>query len=123
MQQQRWRCLVCRKTATEYAAGVVPRHRYAEDVIKRRLELRQTGRSWERAAEECTAEGQLEASVLKRWCRRFRIAAGRLSWIPPVTPLARPRGGPMLRVPVGSRSPDHRHEDHWERGPPPLSLD
>jgi hypothetical protein len=100
----------------------VPRHRYSEDVIRRGLELRHEGQSWERAAEKCTAEGQLEASTLKRWSRGFQVVDGRLVPNPPAAPLARQRMQAMLFEPVGNRSPDPRHEDHWERGPP-SSLD
>jgi hypothetical protein len=102
---------------------VVPRHRYAEAVIRRGLELREQGHTWERAAEGCTAEGQVEQSVLKRWSRRFRLLHGGLVGAnPPAALLAGDRHSAMLFEPVGNRSPDLRHEDHWERGPP-RSLD
>jgi hypothetical protein len=55
---------------------VIPRFLYSRAVIADALIRRQAGETWEQAAATCTADGQVDPSVLKRWHQRFRVVDG-----------------------------------------------
>ena len=119
MRQQRWRCRRCGKVVTEFDASVVPRFLYSRAVIAAALGHRLAGQTWERAAARCTADGQLDPSVLKRWQHRFDLVEGGLvEKRPPSAPCSSKPWSEILLAPVGSRSPDLLREDHWARSPP-----
>ena len=99
---------------------VIPHFLYSRQVIEAALTSRLNGATWERAAAACTADGQVDSSVVKRWHRRFELVEGCLvERKPPSVPFATRPGGEMLPLPVGSWSPDPKREDHWARSPPP----
>lgn len=120
IRQQRWRCLGCKaKTVTVFDARVVPRHRYARMVIMTGLRRRQAGDTWDQAASACTADGQLDLSTLKRWCRRFELEEPAATTVPPPAALfPRPPVQVILSSPAGSRSREPSQEDQWARSPP-----
>ena len=119
MQQKRRACRDCRKTRTLFDSEVVPRHRYSRSVITLALVRRRAGVSWESCAESCTAEGQVDSSVVKRWASRFYVVEGQLvDAHQPVVPFRLALTTAMLASPAGSRSPDPQQEDQWERSPP-----
>lgn len=119
MGQERWKCRRCTKVVTVFNESVVPRYLYSRTVIISGLSNRLAGASWERAAAQCTGDGQLDPSVLKRWDRNFVLMDGGLvEKRPPGAPFYSTPFGGILLAPVGSWSPDLPQEDHWARSPP-----
>src|SRR5579872_3734828 len=97
-----------------------PRFRYSRQVIVVALAARLSGATWEASAASCTADGQVDSSVLKRWQRRFELVEGRLvEKKPPDAPFPPGPVRETLPAPVGSWGPDPKREDHWARSPPP----
>jgi hypothetical protein len=106
---------------TDFDVRVMPRFRYARAVIVGGLRRRRAGQTWERAAAASTANGQLDASTLKRWHRRFRADGESLVAVqPPVVHYQPPLAAAILGVPAASRSPKPSQEDPWARSPPQL---
>ena len=120
VEHQRWKCKRCRKVVTAFDDRVVPYFLYSRAVIRSALARRLDGATWERVGASCTADGQVDPSLAKRWQRRFAVVDGCLveKQPPSVHFSARP-GSEILLAPVGSWSPDPLREDHWARSPPP----
>ncbi len=114
-----WRCRLCDKVITDFDVSVVPRFLYSRAVITAALGHRLAGQTWERAAALCTADGQVDPSVLNRWRRRFDLVEGGLvEKRPPGAPCSPRPMSEILLAPVGSWSPDLLREDDWARSPP-----
>lgn len=106
---------------TVFDDRVVPHHLYAREVIAGGLRRRHEGATWERAAEACTASGQLDPSTLKRWHRSFQLESGNLMVIlPPGMHFRFELGKAILGLPAGSWSSKPSQEDPWARSPPQL---
>ncbi len=119
VSQERWKCRHCKKVVTVFNNAVVPRFLYSRAVIISALSNRLAGATWEKAAALCTAEGQVDPSVLKRWQCRFVLIDGSLvENRPPGAPFSSLMFSEILQAPVGSWSPDLPQEDHWARSPP-----
>jgi len=119
LEQRRLKCRHCYKVVTVFDDRVVPRFLYSRAVISSALASRLGGATWDRAAASCTAEGQVDPSVVKRWQRRFGLTDGCLvEKQPPNTHFSVKPGSEILVAPVGSWSPDPLREDHWARSPP-----
>ena len=119
LEQRRWKCRHCRKVVTAFDDGVVPHFLYSREVISSALARRLGGATWERAAASCTADGQVDPSLVKRWQSRFAVVDGCLvEKQPPSAHFSVTQGSEILLVPVGSWSPDPQREDHWARSPP-----
>jgi hypothetical protein len=96
---------------TVFDERVVPHFYYSRDIIARAMALRRGGRRWEEVAGACTATGDVDVSVVKRWCRRFTTN-------PPATLFRFSPATAMVGFPDRSRSPDPLQEDPWARSPP-----
>jgi hypothetical protein len=118
--QERRVCQGCGKAWTAFDPEVVPYFRHARSVITRALTERGDGQSWEKCAEACTEDGQVDPSTVKRWSRRFQLVeGGLLRRVAQPRVLFRPAARTaILSAPAGSRSPDPQQEDPWERAPP-----
>jgi hypothetical protein len=108
----------CLKVVTAFDDNVAPHFLYSRSVIIAALTSHRSGATWERAAALCTADGQVDPSVVKRWHRHFVVGEGLLAEKPPSTHCSPGPVGEILLSPVGSWSPDLRSEDHWARSPP-----
>src|SRR5579875_1722929 len=79
LRLRRRRCRRCRRVWTERPAGVIPRRRYAAEVVQLVAILRGQGASWDACAERCVRRGEEpDPRTLRRW-----RAAGMLARQPP----------------------------------------
>lgn len=76
MFQQRWKCRCCKKVATLFSDSVIPHFLSSFAVITSALASRLAGATWESAAAQCTADGQVDPTAVKRWQRRFQLIDG-----------------------------------------------
>jgi len=97
---------------------VVPGFQYSVAVITTALNLRESGLTRAAAAARCTADGQVDPAVVRRWERRFTMDKGRLHEIQPTTSFRRAQVPAILALPAENRSSDPPHEDHWAHSPP-----
>jgi hypothetical protein len=119
IQQRRRRCASCRRAETVFNPSVVPRFLYSREVITDALKRRREGVTWEATATAVTADGELDASVVKHWHRQFQLDGEVLARAdPPVALLRLPVAAPILGEPAADRSPDLPQEDPWARSPP-----
>jgi predicted RNA-binding Zn-ribbon protein involved in translation (DUF1610 family) len=123
--QRRCSCRACGKSITLRHRDAVGRRRYAKAVIAGVLTSRNKRATWEEAAGQATAAGDLDVSVAKRWGKRLELVDGepveRIRTCAPGLPLTSEERGAMLAEPAGSRRSNLPPGVHWrwQRGPPP----